>query len=162
MPCVPAGNCCEILLGFYLYRRTKNAFFESGGKFPPLSHSNVREPGVNPGRLRHCYGYNSQCHCPRAGRREEARSRSQDTGLTALVCSERFGALLRKEKDGASPPSCFLAEFVECLRSPFCGMKAFCVYACCQAEPDAFFHAGLSTKTVSQITFCATKLKDQS
>jgi hypothetical protein len=26
-------------------------------KFPPLSQSNVWEPGVNPGRLRHCNGY---------------------------------------------------------------------------------------------------------
>jgi hypothetical protein len=27
------------------------------GKFPPKTQSNVREPGVNPGRLRHCNGY---------------------------------------------------------------------------------------------------------
>jgi hypothetical protein len=65
--------------------RTKERFFESGGKVSAFRRSNVREPGVNPGRLRHCNGYNSQCHCPRAGRREEARSRSQDTDLIALV-----------------------------------------------------------------------------
>jgi hypothetical protein len=29
--------------------------------------------------------------------------------LIALVGSERIGALLRKEKDEASPPNCFLA-----------------------------------------------------
>ena len=54
-------------------------------KFPPPLQSNVREPGVNPGRLRHCNGYNSQCHCRTAGRREEVRCPSQDTGLIALV-----------------------------------------------------------------------------
>src|ERR1700689_3527434 len=54
-------------------------------KFPPPLQSNVREPGVNPGRLRHCNGYNSQCHCHPAGRREEVRCPSQDTGLIALV-----------------------------------------------------------------------------
>ena len=32
-------------------------------RFPPLLQSNVREPGVNPGRLRHCNGYKFQCHC---------------------------------------------------------------------------------------------------
>ena len=39
----------------------------------PSSQSNVREPGVNPGRLRHCNGYNFPGPLPRsaaAGRRE--------------------------------------------------------------------------------------------
>jgi hypothetical protein len=37
--------------------------FETGGiKIPPTSQSNVREPGVNPGRLRHCNGYKFQDH----------------------------------------------------------------------------------------------------
>jgi hypothetical protein len=41
--------------------------------FPQQSQSNVREPGVNPGRLRHCNGYKFQCHCfvRETGRRNE-------------------------------------------------------------------------------------------
>ena len=37
--------------------------FESGGKVSANVASNVREPGENPGRLRHCDGYKFQCHC---------------------------------------------------------------------------------------------------
>ena len=33
------------------------ALFETAENFRHLSQSNVREPGVNPGRLRHCNGY---------------------------------------------------------------------------------------------------------
>jgi hypothetical protein len=61
------------------FGRTKEVFFENGGNFvSATTQLNVREPGVNPGRLRHCYGYNSQCHCPRggkAGRRLDAEVR---------------------------------------------------------------------------------------
>jgi hypothetical protein len=53
----------KILLGNFFIQRKKELLFESGGKFPPTMQSNVREPGVNPGRLRHCNGYKFQCHC---------------------------------------------------------------------------------------------------
>jgi hypothetical protein len=101
------------LLGKIFNRRKTGALFETGENNFATMQFDVREPGGNPGRLRHCNGYDSQGHCPRAGRRDEARSRSQDTGPTALVSSGRFGALLRKEKDGASPPNDFwrLVEF---------------------------------------------------
>ena len=39
------------------------SFFEMAEGFPPLMQSNVREPGANPGRLRHCDGYKFQSHC---------------------------------------------------------------------------------------------------
>ena len=52
-------------------------FFETAEVIPPISQSNVWEPGENPGRLRHCNGYNSQCHCPgrEGGKRLEAEVR---------------------------------------------------------------------------------------
>jgi hypothetical protein len=46
----------------------------------------------------------------KAGTRLEVRS--QDTGLAALVSPERFGALLRKEKDEASRRERFSRGFV--------------------------------------------------
>jgi len=45
------------LLGKKIIRRKKEPFFETGGKVSAQSRSNVWEPGVNPGRLRHCNGY---------------------------------------------------------------------------------------------------------
>jgi hypothetical protein len=48
----------KILLGKYFIPRKKELLFETGGKVSAkLSQSNVWEPGVNPGRLRHCNGY---------------------------------------------------------------------------------------------------------
>jgi hypothetical protein len=48
----------KILLGKKFIRRRKELFFETAEKvFRKQSQSNVREPGVNPGRLRHCNGY---------------------------------------------------------------------------------------------------------
>jgi len=55
-----------------------NALFETGGKVSAKTQSNVREPGVNPGRLRHCNGYKFQCHCSQereGGMRFEAEVR---------------------------------------------------------------------------------------
>ena len=42
-------------------------FFETAEVVPPTMQSNVWEPGVNPGRLRHCNGYKSQSHRQREG-----------------------------------------------------------------------------------------------
>ena len=51
-------DVCKIFLGKYFIWRKKELFFETGGKVSAKqSQSNVREPGVNPGRLRHCNGY---------------------------------------------------------------------------------------------------------
>jgi hypothetical protein len=51
-------RAANILLGKILIQRKKEAFFETAEKvFRKQSQSNVREPGVNPGRLRHCNGY---------------------------------------------------------------------------------------------------------
>jgi hypothetical protein len=51
-------RAAKILLGKKIIRRKKDALFETGGKVSAKSsQSNVREPGVNPGRLRHCNGY---------------------------------------------------------------------------------------------------------
>jgi hypothetical protein len=48
----------KILLGKKFIPRKKNLLFETAEKvFRNLSQSNVREPGVNPGRLRHCKSY---------------------------------------------------------------------------------------------------------
>jgi hypothetical protein len=48
----------KILLGKRNFRRKKESFFETAEKvFRKISQSNVWEPGVNPGRLRHCNGY---------------------------------------------------------------------------------------------------------
>ena len=56
--------------------------FETGGKVSAKqSQSNVREPGVNPGRLRHCNGYKLPmplvplCGTGKAGVRFEAEVR---------------------------------------------------------------------------------------
>jgi len=51
------------LLGNFFIPRKTEPFFETGGTVSAKSQSNVWEPGVNPGRLRHCNGYNFQCHC---------------------------------------------------------------------------------------------------
>ena len=58
---------------------------KGGKKFPQLMQSNVRELRENRRRLRHCNGYNFQCHRCQSGRRNEVRCRSQDTGWIALV-----------------------------------------------------------------------------
>ena len=51
----------------------------------PSSQSNVREPGENPGRLRHCNGYKFQCHRKReGGMRLEAEVR-----IPVWLCSSR-------------------------------------------------------------------------
>jgi len=50
--------CLEI----FLFSVELSPFFETAEVIPPISQSNVWEPGENPGRLRHCNGYNSQCH----------------------------------------------------------------------------------------------------
>jgi hypothetical protein len=63
-----AGKIC---LGLILFWLKKEPFFETAEIKLRLSQSNVWEPGVNPGRLRHCNGYNSQCHCRKTGRREK-------------------------------------------------------------------------------------------
>jgi hypothetical protein len=48
----------KILLGKKFIPRKKDALFETVENiFRQISQSNVREPGVNPGRLRHCNGY---------------------------------------------------------------------------------------------------------
>jgi hypothetical protein len=114
-----------------------------------------REPGENPGRLRHCYGIQtsnatgSARGTGKAGERFEARS--QDTNLVVLVrlMSLKFKVqslkladnfkpqtlkpqtsvshFSDKEKDEASPLKLFLRGFVECLHSPFCrSLKVFC------------------------------------
>jgi hypothetical protein len=49
-------------LGKTQFGCTTRRFFEKAGTFPPQTQSNVREPGVNPGRLRHCNGYKFQVH----------------------------------------------------------------------------------------------------
>jgi len=110
----------------------------------------------------------------KAGRRHEAPS--QDTGLIALVSSERFGALLRKEKDGASPPSCFfggirrMPSFSVLWNEGFL-FKADGTAPRGVARPTVtasilkripFFHSGLSTKNRAAKKSCGTKLKDQS
>lgn len=104
---------------------------------------------MNPGRLRHCNGYESQCHCRKAGRRDKARSRSQDIGWNVLV-GPTSGAFLRKEKDEASPPNCFgrLVEFTSIPRL---------------RRLEVFYfrlRTGLSTKT-SPRRLARAKLKDQ-
>jgi hypothetical protein len=39
------------------FRVKRSRSLKRAEKFPPTSQSNVREPGENPGRLRHCNGY---------------------------------------------------------------------------------------------------------
>jgi hypothetical protein len=83
--------------------------------------SNVREPGVNPGRLRHCNGYKFQCHReigkaeggskPKSGYRFDLRS----------SWSKKFGQLLRKEKDGASPMNRFHRDSLDAFIPRFAG-----------------------------------------
>jgi hypothetical protein len=112
-----------------------------GGSNSALSQSNVWEPGEIPGRLRHCNGYNFQCHRCKSGRRNEVRCRSQDTGLIALV-GPALGALLRKEKDEASPPKPFLGGSSNFLHSSFAKSGGFLFSKTFRPR------AGLSTKTV--------------
>jgi len=105
----------------------------------------------------------------KAGRRFEAPS--QDTGLIALVSSERFGALLRKEKDGASPSKLFFGGIRRMPSFSVLWNEGFFVYGRLRGclppregtwptnlstpEPNAFFHSGLSTKNRSAKNFAA-------
>ena len=114
---------------------------------------------MNPGRLRHCNGYNSQCHCRKAGRRDEARSRSQDTGLIVLVGSDVCGADFSAKRRMRPVRRCFLAEFAECLHSPFCGMKAFCLATGDLNQPSP---SALVSQSKPFRIRCGTILKDQS
>jgi hypothetical protein len=56
----------NFLKGKNIWRRNK-VFFEMDKLSLSLMQSNVREPGENPGRLRHCNGYKFQCHRKREG-----------------------------------------------------------------------------------------------
>ena len=47
----------KFCLDFFLFGVKRNRSLKLAEQFPPTSQSNVREPGVNPGRLRHCNGY---------------------------------------------------------------------------------------------------------
>ena len=55
----------------------------------------------------------------------EVQAPSQDIGLTALVGSERIGALLRKEKDEAGPPDRFWRNSSNAFIPRFAELKAF-------------------------------------
>jgi hypothetical protein len=69
-------RAAKIVLETKNIQRKTELFFETGGVFPPPSQSNVWEPGVNPGRLRHCNGYKFQSHRQReGGMRFEAKVR---------------------------------------------------------------------------------------
>jgi len=68
----------NFVLEWFRFFASLGPFFETAEVIPPISQSNVWEPGVNPGRLRHCNGYNSQCHYPQGwegGKRSEAQVR---------------------------------------------------------------------------------------
>src|SRR5271170_2649599 len=62
---------------------------------------------------------------PATGRRNEILSRSQDTGLIALVV-EATRQLLRKEKDEASQLNCFHLDSFDAFISRFVELKVFC------------------------------------
>jgi hypothetical protein len=62
-----AWNFRQICLGKFFIRRRMEPFFETAEVVPPTMQSNVWEPGVNPGRLRHCNGYKFQSHRQREG-----------------------------------------------------------------------------------------------
>ena len=47
----------KFCLDFFLFGVKRNRSLKPAEQFPPTSQSNVWEPGVNPGRLRHCNGY---------------------------------------------------------------------------------------------------------
>lgn len=125
---MPQSLAQKNLLGKIFNPRTKSVFFENGGeKLLCLQlQLNVREPGVNPGRLRHCYGYNSQCHCPRAGRREEGLMPKSGYRFDCSRQPRAYRGTSPQREGWGQSAGLFLAEFAECLHSPFCGMEVFC------------------------------------
>jgi len=58
--------------------------------------------------------------------------------LTALVSPERFGALLRKEKDGASRPNHFWADSLNAFIPRFAELKAF-LFSPSPSSPSSLF-----------------------
>jgi len=108
-------------LADFHFRRRNDAFFETGGKFPPPSQSNVRESGENPERLRHCNGYKFQCHRKReGGMRLEAEAR-----IPVWLCSSGSGRFRShfsvKEKDEASLSNDFRQDSLDAFILRFAG-----------------------------------------
>ena len=75
--------------------------------------------------------------------------------MIALVSRERFAALLRKEKDGASPPICFRRDSLNAFIPRFAGVWRFFIF---KILPASRWSSKL--KLFSEI-YSANKLKDQ-
>ncbi len=74
-------------------------FFENGEQVFALNAGKCREPGVNPGRLRHCDGYKFQCHC----------SQEWEGGMR-MDAEVRISVCLHSSRSGEQPPSGFSAK----------------------------------------------------
>jgi hypothetical protein len=62
-----SGTSGKFVLEKSLFGAKWNRSLKLAERFPPTMQSNVWEPGVNPGRLRHCNGYKFQSHRQREG-----------------------------------------------------------------------------------------------
>jgi hypothetical protein len=146
----------KICLGINFFWRKKEPFFETAEIKFRSSQSNVWEPGVNPGRLRHCNGYKFQVHWSKdreGGMRFEAQVRIP-VGLRSSA-SDAPGHFSAKRRMGSVRRICFLAARRIYLHSSFAKSGGFLFSKTFWPRTD------LSTKTVRIKNFCAGKMKDQ-
>ncbi len=136
----PARFCLEkILFRVELFRSLKRR------KQFRISQSNVWEPGVNPGRLRHCNGYNSQCHCfVRNGKAGKGLKPESGYRLDCARQPRTIRGTSPQREGWSQPDDLFSSGLVECLHSPFCrSLEAFLF------SKTSKLCAGLSIKTDS-------------
>ena len=95
----------------------------------PSSQSNVREPGENPGRLRHCNGYKFPKPLFRSAEWEGGMRFEAGVRIPVWLCSSRslIGAadFSVKEKDEASLSNRFRQDPLDAFILRFAELKAF-------------------------------------
>ena len=148
----PARFCLEkILFRVELFRSLKRR------KQFRISQSNVWEPGVNPGRLRHCNGYNSQCHCfVRNGK--AGKGLKPESGYR-LDCARQPRTIrgTSPQREGWSQPARVCGQdSLNAFIPRFAGVWRFFLF-----PKSSSFALVFQNKTVPWDFISGTKLKDQ-
>jgi hypothetical protein len=94
-------------------------------RFPSSTQSNVWELRENRRRLRHCDGYNSQCHCPWGGKAGKGLKPKSGYRLDCARQPRTFRGTSPQREGWGQPGDPFSPGLVECLHSRFAEVKAF-------------------------------------
>ena len=101
-------NC----LGLNIFWLKTKSFFETRKQFR-ASHSNVWEPGENPGRLRHCNGYKFQVHWSKTGKAERGLKPKSGYRLDCARQPRTFRGTSPQREGWGQPADLFSAGLVE-------------------------------------------------